>query len=138
MSIGRPGCSCQVYRPAYSSYRPLALRAGYENFFFSPLPLFFSSLYHNPKCQNLYQSIIMSDENISQNTISEFNSFIDPELLSQSVLDTFDNISTFTQSDSQVIFEPKWKNQKSFIWLPENGEKYLEKGKWRWRCYCYL
>ena len=76
----------------------------------------------------------MSDENISQNTISEFNSFIDPELLSQSVLDTSDNISTFAQSDSQAIFEPKRKDRKSFIWLPENGEEYLKKGKWRWRC----
>ena len=42
----------------------------------------------------------MSDKNISQNTISEFNSFIDSELLLQSVLDTSDNISTFAQSDS--------------------------------------
>ena len=32
------------------------------------------------------------------------------------------------------IFQRKRKDRKSFVWLPENGEEYHEKGKCRWRC----
>src|ERR1700709_255513 len=85
----------------------------------------------------------------SQEPRRPFTMSLDPQLITPSRCDHDDDTtssvfssqhppSTPVDRDSSdtipPIFQRKRKDRKSFVWLPENGEEYNEKGKWRWRC----